>query len=174
MTLFLNTVDISLKEIMLMYDILLISISLKKWSTSQFHHPIVAGIRPLCTNRLAGQRRQLLLDWGGMHLGWGQGKGGCYRIFQTFPWGKRHLEILWIPVKTCKNPSFAAFCRLGRVEIWHFQTLQKTRCFLQVPSVKLSNDRWFETTTGEKLFEVTKAGFSQRDSPHHPFKLIRW
>jgi uncharacterized SAM-dependent methyltransferase len=34
--------------------------------------------------------------------------------------------------------------------------LADTLSGFQVPSVRLSNPRWFETATGAKLFEVTK------------------
>ncbi|CAJ1386138.1 unnamed protein product [Effrenium voratum] len=39
-------------------------------------------------------------------------------------------------------------------------SLTEVECILdEVPSVKLSNPRWFETATGAKLFEVTKESF---------------
>lgn len=39
-------------------------------------------------------------------------------------------------------------------------SLTEVECILdEVPSVKLSNDRWFEASSGAKLFEVTKESF---------------
>lgn len=133
-----------------------------------------------------GRPKETVAPWLRWNASWM--RPGWRGVLQDFPNFPMRQKTSWNLVNPCKKRvktrHFAAFCRLGRVEIWHFQTLHKGK-----PVVFSRCHPWnCPTTVGSKqprgrnssrsprrAKQATEHrsclfGFSQRDSPHHSFK----